>query len=453
MLETATPALGTGYRMLATALVAALALAACGTDDGSSAVMSPSGDRFGSSIAPPGPVILARAVVLENLTLEVLVDGKSVASGATLREDGLWELTLDLVPGASYTITLIWSESVNGNPLTLAVFTKDEFVVSADGPNELRVLSTQYQTLSSELPGIDLDADDDGVSNLRERRENTLPFDATSPATPPVIVPLTATFLLPDVLEGVGDALIEQIFVQASVGEQAFPLIRDEDAGTWTGTIDVPQNESALVEVMFFSDASTTLALASAERTVETSGNAPSVTFESDDDYSLRDSDADSFSNLRELIDGTRALDASDPPTDPCLASRSALDCDDTDSDGRSDGQGTADADREPDDRPDITEPGFVDDEGDVCVPSTDNDACRTVSVVSMPDEAVSPSLTFNVPRGQLPPPGECRLWYPERPPGRQPPPEPCETLLETAPPGTLVIDQDGAIVLDRRGL
>jgi hypothetical protein len=30
------------------------------------------------------------------------------------------------------------------------------------------------------------------------------------------------------------------------------------------------------------------------------------------------------------------------------------------------------------------------------------------------------------IPNGHLPPPGECKLWYPDRPPGHQPPPFKC---------------------------
>lgn len=32
----------------------------------------------------------------------------------------------------------------------------------------------------------------------------------------------------------------------------------------------------------------------------------------------------------------------------------------------------------------------------------------------------------IRIPRGHLPPPGECRLWFPDRPPGHQPPPTSC---------------------------
>lgn len=30
------------------------------------------------------------------------------------------------------------------------------------------------------------------------------------------------------------------------------------------------------------------------------------------------------------------------------------------------------------------------------------------------------------IPNGHLPPPGECRIWYPDRPAGHQPPPFKC---------------------------
>lgn len=32
----------------------------------------------------------------------------------------------------------------------------------------------------------------------------------------------------------------------------------------------------------------------------------------------------------------------------------------------------------------------------------------------------------LNIPEGHYPPPGECRIWYPDRPPGHQPPPSRC---------------------------
>jgi hypothetical protein len=47
---------------------------------------------------------------------------------------------------------------------------------------------------------------------------------------------------------------------------------------------------------------------------------------------------------------------------------------------------------------------------------------------------------TLGIPPGHLPPPGKCRLWYPDRPPGHQPPPESCGRLRAHAPAGGWLI-------------
>jgi hypothetical protein len=46
----------------------------------------------------------------------------------------------------------------------------------------------------------------------------------------------------------------------------------------------------------------------------------------------------------------------------------------------------------------------------------------------------------LNIPKGHYPPPGECRIWYPDRPPGHQPPPMKCDRARSEVPPGAWVI-------------
>lgn len=46
-----------------------------------------------------------------------------------------------------------------------------------------------------------------------------------------------------------------------------------------------------------------------------------------------------------------------------------------------------------------------------------------------------------SIPEGHMPPPGECRIWYPDRSPGQQPPPGKCEKLQYRVPPGAYLIE------------
>ena len=53
------------------------------------------------------------------------------------------------------------------------------------------------------------------------------------------------------------------------------------------------------------------------------------------------------------------------------------------------------------------------------------------------------PRTLRGVPRGHYPPPGECRIWYPDRPAGHQPPPAKCDTLLGRVPFGAFLLYND----------
>ena len=44
------------------------------------------------------------------------------------------------------------------------------------------------------------------------------------------------------------------------------------------------------------------------------------------------------------------------------------------------------------------------------------------------------------IPRGQWPPPGKCRIWFPDRPAGHQPAPAKCKKLRHRVPPGAYLV-------------
>ena len=68
--------------------------------------------------------------------------------------------------------------------------------------------------------------------------------------------------------------------------------------------------------------------------------------------------------------------------------------------------------------------------------------ACsRRVVVVSPPPEgAPSTAVTLGIPPGHLPPPGQCRIWVPGRPPGQQRRAGSCATLERQVPAGAWLV-------------
>ncbi|WP_460152348.1 tetratricopeptide repeat protein [Pseudomonas sp. S2_B07] len=46
----------------------------------------------------------------------------------------------------------------------------------------------------------------------------------------------------------------------------------------------------------------------------------------------------------------------------------------------------------------------------------------------------------LEIPRGHMPPPGKCRIWFPGRPPGHQPPPGKCKKLRDRVPSGAYLV-------------
>lgn len=51
----------------------------------------------------------------------------------------------------------------------------------------------------------------------------------------------------------------------------------------------------------------------------------------------------------------------------------------------------------------------------------------------------------LGIPKGHLPPPSECKVWFPGKPRGHQPPPQSCASALRSVPLGAWVITHEGS--------
>ncbi|MGJ7516306.1 tetratricopeptide repeat protein [Pseudomonas baetica] len=61
----------------------------------------------------------------------------------------------------------------------------------------------------------------------------------------------------------------------------------------------------------------------------------------------------------------------------------------------------------------------------------------------NVPMAAVQPAPVYDeveIPRGHWPPPGKCRIWFPDRPPGHQPKPGKCKKLRDRVPAGAYLV-------------
>ncbi|KJZ44727.1 tetratricopeptide repeat protein [Pseudomonas fluorescens] len=69
--------------------------------------------------------------------------------------------------------------------------------------------------------------------------------------------------------------------------------------------------------------------------------------------------------------------------------------------------------------------------------------AGRPLPEGELPVASVEPEPAYDevqIPRGHWPPPGKCRIWFPDRPPGDQPAPGKCKKLRHRVPSGAYLV-------------
>ena len=410
-----------GQRLLTgTLLVSAVIVAGC--TEGDSGSVTAVDDHGGAvvSMVPPTPILAVRAIDRNALQLRVTVDGQQTQ--ATPQDDGTWRVTVQIPRGREVPVEILWLESFGGQLLGLASAEKvGRIGLDADiERGQLVFRSSDFETGAAAF-----DADQDLISNLKERTDGTNPLDRSDPGEPVTTVVVPLEVRLPSVLSNV-----EELDIDASVDRQGIDLVNDD--GVYRGNAVVSRDSSVFTEIDVFL-AGSRLILAEFQRSDDSGEGNTIVVTAGDFVVDELDRDGDGLSNALEVADG------SDPfvsDLDPCDVSQFALGCTtDTDQDGRPDSQEGEAADGDGDGIPDFEESrlndrdddGFSDeadrDNDDPCVPSRSNDACEAV------EEPPTEEPPTEEPPTEEPPT--------EEPPTEEPPTEEPPTDGEGAGGGT----------------
>jgi len=153
-------------RFLAAALIATLIACSNEPTNGEPAAAQSPGAM---SIPLPDELLQVRAINTDQLTVQVEVNGRLVP--ATRRPDQLWTVVIAVSEGESATVVITFVEDVGGLPLTLATWSNEFSNVTAD--QTIPIDDVDYST--------NFDDDNDGVTNLQERINETDPFDSNLP--------------------------------------------------------------------------------------------------------------------------------------------------------------------------------------------------------------------------------------------------------------------------------
>ncbi len=158
-----------------TAAAVALMLTAC-----SEQVTTGGGDTASVLKVSPPAFLNARAVVPENLNLDVRINNEPVVM---VQSGEVWTGETTVLENSDLTLRVEWTEAFAGENLLLAVAQRTEENIT--NSYEFIVEDSSYVTT-----GEDFDADSDNISNLTERRQETDPFDENSPGTVDEVAPM-----------------------------------------------------------------------------------------------------------------------------------------------------------------------------------------------------------------------------------------------------------------------
>lgn len=284
------------------ALACAMTLVACNQETSSGQIIVDS-NATSMSFTPPTQ-LQSREIVRENLTLIISLNGESFVVEPDAAGNFIFRTTLP--QETSTTVSLEWSELIDGQSVILATASKPLNVGSLSTPLELDFFNSEYDT--------SMDDDNDGFTNLEERRNGSNLNDPASPEAPPVFVALDVRLILPVALQNASAEIIAEVDARAAVNGIDLPLTREDRE--WRGSMTVTQNSEPLVLAEFFADNTQEITIASLSRASNVGGGSEVTFNEGDYDTESFNDDADTLSNVQETAIGSNPRDSNDPPDD-----------------------------------------------------------------------------------------------------------------------------------------
>lgn len=181
-----------GKLLRQTLCLCAVSLALAGCSDNVSTLDVTANGSSVLKMTPPA-IISNRAINPDNLELVVTINSEPVE----MVQSGVeWTGQTTAPEGSDIALEIMWSEQIDSQSLPLAV--ARETVNSINNNISFEVVDSSYI-----VDGDGFDADNDSINNITERRQDTDPFDASSPnsseVVADVIIPGTQQ---PNVIDG-----------------------------------------------------------------------------------------------------------------------------------------------------------------------------------------------------------------------------------------------------------
>ncbi|PID60744.1 MAG: hypothetical protein CSB44_09340 [Gammaproteobacteria bacterium] len=275
-------------------------LAACGDDH---STLQGEADNPSMTITEPAIFRQAREIKRDALSLVVSINGSEV--GTATRSNDNYNITLNLVPGLVYRLTLLWNESYAGQSLPLA-----STEVPVQIPADARSWKVEVQRWQFDTSADSFDNDGDGYSNYEERRDGTDPLNAAEPGNRPAKTNLQLQFDLPLALTLASDEQLAMLELVVRVG--GTPVGMTREGTSWFGDVDVNEGSEITVDAQFHPRGQAAAVLAEF-RSDAVAADSGSFVVDAGRYTAGPDSDQDGFYNVLEFLAGSDPLDPNDP--------------------------------------------------------------------------------------------------------------------------------------------